>query len=217
MLLSLIVKNFLHILDKFALLVSYRTGYYAYDFDKFLPPRVTSDFKQHHYVRIERFSLSHFLCFRHRHLPTLLAHLITAPCAHTFCAFGANCVVDKKAGEGKCQCIETCTNVFAPVCGTDRVTYSSECHLVVASCSQQKRITVRFRGACGKFFVVFLITVVFIVLCCCYCRKVQYMGWNGYSWIHLLRPMTVFAINYSDYMWLRNPKSGALVLRSPYA
>ncbi|KAK2184808.1 hypothetical protein NP493_252g05115 [Ridgeia piscesae] len=70
------------------------------------------------------------------------------PCARTFCAFGARCVVDKKAGEGKCRCIETCTNVFAPVCGTDGVTYSSECHLVVASCSQQKRISVRFRGAC---------------------------------------------------------------------
>ncbi|XP_077998686.1 agrin-like isoform X2 [Glandiceps talaboti] len=71
------------------------------------------------------------------------------PCARVLCGFDAVCQVDEK-GNGVCVCPEQCTTVFAPVCGSDGVTYISECHLRVASCSQKKRITVESQGPCGS-------------------------------------------------------------------
>ncbi|XP_070562238.1 agrin-like [Ptychodera flava] len=70
------------------------------------------------------------------------------PCARVLCGFGAVCQVDDK-GNGICVCPEICSAVFAPVCGSDSVTYISECHLRVASCSQRKRITTESQGQCG--------------------------------------------------------------------
>ncbi|XP_022661641.1 agrin-like isoform X4 [Varroa destructor] len=68
------------------------------------------------------------------------------PCEKIYCRFGAEChVSDDKA---YCRCRRTCSDTFAPVCGSDGVTYSSECKLKMASCINQKRIYVDTTGAC---------------------------------------------------------------------
>ncbi|KAK2165280.1 hypothetical protein LSH36_52g01010 [Paralvinella palmiformis] len=74
------------------------------------------------------------------------------PCERVFCAFGARCVIDSDTNTGKCKCIEKCSALFSPVCGSDETSYSSECHLRRASCSEQKRILVSYQGSCNDSF-----------------------------------------------------------------
>ncbi|XP_023225302.1 agrin-like isoform X1 [Centruroides sculpturatus] len=69
-------------------------------------------------------------------------------CESMYCAYGAQCLLDERTQQAYCRCQDTCSDVFAPVCGTDDVTYSSECQLRTASCTQQKRIFVRHQGPC---------------------------------------------------------------------
>ncbi|XP_054715534.1 agrin-like [Uloborus diversus] len=65
-----------------------------------------------------------------------------------YCSYGAECLVDEITQQGYCRCQDACSDVFAPVCGNDGVTYSSECQLKMASCSQQIRIFVQHHGQC---------------------------------------------------------------------
>lgn len=67
-----------------------------------------------------------------------------------YCAYGALCVVDKRTQQAYCRCEETCTDMFAPVCGSDGVTFSSDCQLRMAACSKQKRIFTKHQGPCGE-------------------------------------------------------------------
>ncbi|GFS87145.1 hypothetical protein NPIL_582581 [Nephila pilipes] len=64
------------------------------------------------------------------------------------CTFGSQCLVDESTNRAYCRCGETCSEVFAPVCGNDGVTYSSECQLRLSSCTQQRRILVMRQGSC---------------------------------------------------------------------
>ncbi|GFW86389.1 hypothetical protein TNCV_4331731 [Trichonephila clavipes] len=72
------------------------------------------------------------------------------PCNKMLCTFGSQCLVDESTNRAYCRCGETCSEVFAPVCGKDGVTYSSECQLRLSSCTQQRRILVLRQGPCGK-------------------------------------------------------------------
>ena len=71
------------------------------------------------------------------------------PCETTFCAFGAKCLVEPVSNTAYCKCIERCQPTFAPVCGTDDVSYANECALRKASCQLRKRIAVARPGSCG--------------------------------------------------------------------
>ncbi|GIY34892.1 kazal-like domain-containing protein [Caerostris darwini] len=65
-----------------------------------------------------------------------------------YCSFGAECLVDEKTQQGYCRCQDSCSDIFAPVCGSDGITYSSECQLRMASCSKQVKIYVQHHGQC---------------------------------------------------------------------
>lgn len=84
-----------------------------------------------------------------------LGVLSSAPppaCRGMLCGFGAVCEPSAE-GPGRASCVckkSTCPNVVAPVCGSDASTYSNECELQRAQCSQQRRIRLLRRGPCGE-------------------------------------------------------------------
>lgn len=73
-------------------------------------------------------------------------------CRGVLCGFGAVCEKDlKEPSKGTCICKRgACPSVVAPVCGSDYSTYSNECELEMAQCTQQRRIKVISKGSCGK-------------------------------------------------------------------
>ncbi|XP_041654651.1 agrin isoform X4 [Cheilinus undulatus] len=60
------------------------------------------------------------------------------------CSFGAIC----DAQSGQCLCPSECVNSHQPVCGSDGVTYQSECDLHVQACKDQTDIRVVSQGEC---------------------------------------------------------------------
>lgn len=68
------------------------------------------------------------------------------------CGFGAVCEPSvEHPGRASCVCKKNvCPAMVAPVCGSDASTYSNECELQRAQCSQQRRIRLLRQGPCGK-------------------------------------------------------------------
>ena len=76
-----------------------------------------------------------------------------AACRGMLCGFGAVCEPSAdEPGRASCVCKKSsCPSVVAPVCGSDASTYSNECELQRAQCSQQRRIRLLRRGPCGEW------------------------------------------------------------------
>uniref|UniRef100_A0A9J2Q8L9 Kazal-like domain-containing protein n=1 Tax=Ascaris lumbricoides TaxID=6252 RepID=A0A9J2Q8L9_ASCLU len=70
-------------------------------------------------------------------------------CEKERCPYGSFCY----PSSGQCECKTSCQDTGPTVCGTDNVTYASECHLSVRSClstkTGKKEIRLRSIGACG--------------------------------------------------------------------
>jgi len=56
------------------------------------------------------------------------------------------------------------TSEDTAVCGSDNTTYASQCQLRVASCTERRRIRVRWQGSCGMSVSV-LVTIPYFLTC----------------------------------------------------
>ncbi|XP_058499960.1 agrin isoform X3 [Solea solea] len=65
-----------------------------------------------------------------------------ASCAN--CSFGAICDFQS----GQCVCSSECVESHQPVCGSDGITYNSECELHVRACKEQMDLQVVSQGEC---------------------------------------------------------------------
>ena len=68
--------------------------------------------------------------------------------------FGSKCTVDPLSGGATCTCPEKekcVASKSASVCGSDGITYDSECHLQVESCKTQTDIRVHEQRPCGQY------------------------------------------------------------------
>nr|XP_006816512.1 PREDICTED: fibrillin-2-like [Saccoglossus kowalevskii] len=77
------------------------------------------------------------------------------PCKHTFtcdgvqCRNGAQCTVETRTGRPRCKCMTCPADPNpVPVCGSDRVTYPSQCELDFHVCKTGKVIVKAYDGAC---------------------------------------------------------------------
>lgn len=93
-------------------------------------------------------------------IPFLFIHSFLASCAKIYCPFDGSCLIDKSTHKPYCKCEPKCkSDLFAPVCGSNNVTYSNECQLKLYSCNQKERLFVKHSGECGELYIfVILIT-----------------------------------------------------------
>uniref|UniRef100_A0A0P6FGP9 Agrin n=1 Tax=Daphnia magna TaxID=35525 RepID=A0A0P6FGP9_9CRUS len=75
------------------------------------------------------------------------------PCADLKCPPGAKCIAAADASSASCQCPTKCSSYgdsvgSRPVCGADGKDYPNTCELHKSSCLANRRIDVKFQGAC---------------------------------------------------------------------
>ncbi|KAL3289355.1 hypothetical protein HHI36_022791 [Cryptolaemus montrouzieri] len=68
------------------------------------------------------------------------------PCSEHICQFGSTCI--EKAGQPYCEC-PVCPAEFAPVCGSDGISYGNECKLRLEGCKHRRDIRVLYDGPCN--------------------------------------------------------------------
>ncbi|KAI8439246.1 hypothetical protein MSG28_013085 [Choristoneura fumiferana] len=66
-------------------------------------------------------------------------------CAGRVCPHGGECVA--AGGRGVCRC-PRCSNEFAPVCGSDGISYGNRCKLQLEACRHRRDVQVLYDGPC---------------------------------------------------------------------
>ncbi|XP_053616834.1 agrin-like [Plodia interpunctella] len=67
-------------------------------------------------------------------------------CAGRVCPHGGECVAT--GGRGVCRC-PRCSNEFAPVCGSDGISYGNRCKLQLEACRHRRDVKVLYDGPCN--------------------------------------------------------------------
>ncbi|XP_026320027.1 agrin-like isoform X1 [Hyposmocoma kahamanoa] len=67
-------------------------------------------------------------------------------CAGRVCPHGGECVA--QSGRGVCRC-PRCSNEFAPVCGSDGISYGNRCKLQLEACRHRRDVQVLYDGPCN--------------------------------------------------------------------
>ncbi|KAK7082918.1 Follistatin-related protein 1 [Halocaridina rubra] len=67
-------------------------------------------------------------------------------CSNIVCRAGRECVLSN--GIGRCECVSTCSDNFAPVCGTDGNSYDNHCLLHRHACLSESKIGIEHKGFC---------------------------------------------------------------------
>lgn len=67
-------------------------------------------------------------------------------CSNIVCRAGRECVLTN--GIGRCQCVSSCPDSFAPVCGTDGNPYDNHCLLHRHACLTEAKIGIQHKGFC---------------------------------------------------------------------
>ncbi|KAH9637667.1 hypothetical protein HF086_009335 [Spodoptera exigua] len=67
-------------------------------------------------------------------------------CADRVCPHGGECVAT--GGRGVCRC-PRCSNEFAPVCGSDGISYGNRCKLQLEACRHRRDVQVLYDGPCN--------------------------------------------------------------------
>lgn len=73
------------------------------------------------------------------------------PCEDVVCDYNAECRALPN-DTALCQCVDDCSaEPFKPVCGSDLVTYASECALKGKACKNEMAISVVSEGICREY------------------------------------------------------------------
>jgi len=68
---------------------------------------------------------------------------LSSSCSPVTCRAGRECVL------GQCVCVASCAQHWKPVCGSDRKSYESHCHLHKAACQSGQHISPTHSGFCS--------------------------------------------------------------------